>query len=82
MRPAAAVPPLVGLAVAALVVVLTAPGGSPAPGATPAVPHDMAGYSHLTGSVSASPPGPAVALWQHGYGVELSEADSLTFRRR
>ena len=31
----------------------------------------MAGYSHLTGSVSSSPPGPAVALWQHGYGVEF-----------
>ena len=31
----------------------------------------MAGYSYLTGSVSASPPGPAVALFQHGYGVEF-----------
>jgi hypothetical protein len=71
VRPAAAVPPVAGLAVAALVVVLTGPGGSPAPAATPAVPQDMAGYSHLTGSVSASPPGPAVALWQHGYGVEF-----------
>ncbi len=64
-------PPVVGLAVAALVVVLTGPGDSPAPAATPAVPQEMAGYSHLTGSVSASPPGPVVALWQHGYGVEF-----------
>ncbi|WP_107774289.1 hypothetical protein [Nocardioides sediminis] len=31
----------------------------------------LAGYSHLTGNVSDSPPGPAVALYQHGFGVEL-----------
>lgn len=36
-----------------------------------AVPSEMAGYSHLTGSVSDSPPGRAVALYQHGYGVEF-----------
>jgi hypothetical protein len=65
------VPPVVGLAVAALVVVLTGQGTGPTAVATPAVPEDMAGYSHLTGSVSSSPPGPVVALWQHGYGVEF-----------
>lgn len=64
-------PPVVGLAVAALVVVLTGQGGSPTTVAAPAVPAEMAGYSHLTGSVSSSPPGPVVALWQHGYGVEF-----------
>ena len=64
-------PPVVGAVVAGIVVVLTGLGGSPAAAATPAVPETMAGYSHLTGSVSSSPPGPAVALWQHGYGVEF-----------
>lgn len=71
MRPLAAVPPAVGLAVALGVLVVTGVGDVPAAAATPAVPEEMAGYSHLTGTVSASPPGPAVALWQHGYGVEL-----------
>ena len=71
MHPAAAVPPVVGAVVAGIVVVLTGLGGSPAAVATPAVPEVMAGYSHLTGTVSSSAPGPAVALWQHGYGVEL-----------
>ncbi len=64
-------PPVVGLAVAALVVVLTGQGGSPTTVTAPAVPAEMAGYSHLTGSVSSSPPGSVVALWQHGYGVEF-----------
>ena len=49
----------------------------------------MAGYSHLTGSVSASPPGPAVALYQHGFGVEFLDfpqavvlgASGATYRR-
>lgn len=71
MHPAAAVPPAVGAVAAGIVVVLTGLGGSPAAVATPAVPEVMAGYSHLTGTVSSSAPGPAVALWQHGYGVEL-----------
>ena len=64
-------PPVVGAVVAGIVVVLTGLGGSPTAAATPAVPEVMAGYSHLTGSVSSSPPGPVVALWQHGYGVEF-----------
>ena len=64
-------PSVVGAVVAGIVVVLTGLGGSPTAAGTPAVPEVMAGYSHLTGSVSSSPPGPAVALWQHGYGVEF-----------
>jgi hypothetical protein len=71
VHPAAAGPPVVGAVVAGTVIVLTGLGGSPAAVATPAVPEVMAGYSHLTGTVSSSAPGPAVALWQHGYGVEL-----------
>ncbi|MFC7727740.1 WD40 repeat domain-containing protein [Nocardioides sp. GCM10028917] len=71
MLPADAVPPIVGAVVAGIVVVLTGPGGGPAPAPTPSVPEEMAGYSHVTGSVSSSPPGPVVAMWQHGYGVEL-----------
>lgn len=89
MRPLAAVPPAVGLAVALGVVVLTGQGGGPTSVATPAVPEEMAGYSHLTGSVSSSPPGPVVALWQHGYGVEFLDfpqavvlgADGASYRR-
>ncbi len=64
-------PSVVGAVVAGIVVVLTGLGRSPAAVSTPAVPEVMAGYSHLTGSVSSSPPGPVVALWQHGYGVEF-----------
>ena len=71
MPPAAAAPSVVGAVVAGIVVVLTGLGGSPTAAATPAVPEVMAGYSHLTGSVTSSPPGPVVALWQHGYGVEF-----------
>ena len=62
---------MVGAVVAGTVVVLTGLAGSPTVAGTPTVPEVMAGYSHLTGSVSSSPPGPVVALWQHGYGVEF-----------
>jgi hypothetical protein len=34
----------------------------------------MATYAHLTGSVSASPPGRAIALFQHGIGVEFLDS--------
>ena len=37
------------------------------------MPEELAGYSHLTGSVSSSPPGAVAALWQHGYGVEFPD---------
>lgn len=61
-----------GLGAAAVAIVLTSPGdAAPAePGGT-AVPRELAAYSHLTGSVASSPPGAAVALFQHGWGVEL-----------
>ena len=63
---------VVGLAGAALALVLTSPGAtSPAEAGEVAVPRDLAAYSHLTGSVASSPPGAAVALFQHGWGVEL-----------
>lgn len=53
------------------------------------VPSQMAGYSHFTDSVSDSPPGPAIALSQHGYGVEFLDfsqavvlgASGETYRR-
>ena len=61
-----------GACTAASVLVLSAPpDGGAAPTSAVAVPRELAGYSHLTGSVSDSPPGPAVALYQHGFGVEF-----------
>ncbi|GAA5112661.1 hypothetical protein GCM10023339_16030 [Alloalcanivorax gelatiniphagus] len=75
MRMVGGLPVVVGACAAALALVLTAhPGAAPAEPDEPgraAVPAQLAGYSHLTGNVSASPPGPAVALFQHGWGVEL-----------
>ena len=71
---AAGVPLVVGLCVSGVVFALGAQHERPGPDAgTYAVPEDLAGYSYVTGSVSASPPGPAVALFQHGYGVELMD---------
>lgn len=66
-------PAVVGVVAAGLAVVLSASAGdaSTARADGAAVPGLLAGYSLLTGDVSASPPGPAVALYQHGYGVEL-----------
>jgi hypothetical protein len=44
------------------------------PGSGPAsLPDRVARYSYLTATVSASPPGPAIALYQHGTGVELAD---------
>ena len=63
---------VVGVCAAGTILVLGAEHGRPATDdGTYAVPREMAGYSHLTGTVSSSPPGPAVALFQHGFGVEL-----------
>lgn len=53
------------------------------------LPGELAGYSYLTGSVSASAPGRAMALYQHGFGVEFMDypqavvvgADGVTTRR-
>jgi hypothetical protein len=72
MRTVGGLPVVVGLGAAALAVVLTgSDGGARAKPGAAAVPQRLAAYSHLTGSVSASPPGAAVALFQHGWGVEL-----------
>ncbi len=72
MRMAAGVPPVLGLCAAALVLTLGAQHERPAPGPDEfAVPRTMAGYSYLTNSVSTAPAGPAVALFQHGFGVEF-----------
>ena len=75
MRIVGGTPVFAGIGAAALVVVLTGlPGSaSPAPGAA-AVPERLAGYSLLTGSVSDSPPGAAVALFQHGFGAEFLDS--------
>lgn len=72
MRMVTGLPVVVGLGVAALAVVLSgSDDGAPAEPGPAAVPRELAAYSLLTGNVSTSPPGPAVALYQHGYGVEL-----------
>ena len=42
--------------------------GSTGAGA-PTLPDRVGEYSHLTSPVSSSPPGRAVALFQHGFGV-------------
>ncbi len=63
---------VVGLGAAAIAIALTSPGdAAPAEPGEAAVPRDLAAYSHLTGSVTSSAPGAAVALFQHGWGVEL-----------
>ena len=74
MRMAAGVPVVLGLCASGLVLALSTGHDRPAPEAgTYAVPEELAGYSYVTGSVSSSPPGPAVALFQHGFGVELMD---------
>jgi len=72
---AAGVPLVLGLCASGLVVALSSGHDRPAPDeGTYAVPAELAGYSHVTGTVSSSPPGPAVALFQHGFGVELLDS--------
>lgn len=72
MRTVGGLPVVVGLGAAALAVVLTgSDDGAPAEPGAAAVPRELAAYSHLTGNVSTSPPGAAVALFQHGWGVEF-----------
>lgn len=72
MRMVGGLPVVVGIGAAAVAVVLTGHSAStpPAPDGT-AVPERLAGYSYVTGKVSDAPPGPAVALFQHGWGVEF-----------
>lgn len=42
-------------------------------GTAVSLPDRLAGYSHLTGNVSEAPPGRALALYQHGFGVEFMD---------
>ena len=66
------VPRVVGACSAAVVFALGAANGSPSsPSDEVRVPEQLADYSYLTDSVSSSPPGAAVALYQHGFGVEF-----------
>jgi hypothetical protein len=64
---------LIGAAAVALVLAVAFLPGDAAqpPSGAATVPDRMATYSYLTGSVSGSPPGRAVALFQHGFGVEF-----------
>ncbi|MCZ2823460.1 MULTISPECIES: WD40 repeat domain-containing protein [unclassified Modestobacter] len=65
-----------GLALLPALVVALLPGDGPAAAehdAVVAIPDRMAGYSYLTGDVSDSPPGRAVALFQHGWGLEFMD---------
>ena len=81
---------VVGVASGVVVlVVLTAGVGVRDAGTAVTLPDRLAGYSHLTGDVSDAPPGRAVALYQHGFGVELMDfpqavvlaADDDVYRR-
>ncbi len=73
----------------AVFVLLAAGGGARAPGSAVTVPDRLAGYSYLTADVSDAPPGRAVALYQHGFGVEFMDfpqavvlaADDDVYRR-
>ncbi len=60
----------------AVLTVMSLPSGSPQPdNGRAALPPELARYSYLTGAVSGSPPGRAVALFQHGFGVELFDLE-------
>lgn len=66
-----------------------APAAGPIAPADAALPAQFADYSYLTGSVSASPPDRAAAIFQHGFGVEFMDlpqavivgADAASYRR-
>ncbi len=92
MAPAWRPPTIIGAAAALLVLAVTfLPGDAAQPASGPAtIPDRMAGYSYThRRSVSASPPGRAVALFQHGFGVEFLDfpqaivvgADGDVYRR-
>lgn len=75
--------------VVVVLLALTAGMGARSAGTAVALPDRLAGYSYLTGNVSDAPPGRAVALYQHGFGVELMDypqavvlaADDDVYRR-
>ena len=75
--------------VAVVLFALSAGMGASSAGTAVALPDRLAGYSYLTGNVSDAPPGRAVALYQHGFGVELMDypqavvlaADDDVYRR-
>lgn len=78
-----------GAACASLVLLPLAVEGVRDPGTTAALPHRLADYSYRTGDVSDAPPGRALALYQHGFGVEFLDfpqavvlaADTDVYRR-
>lgn len=81
---------LIGAAVLAVgLVVALLPGASTPPVGVATLPDRVAGYSYLTEGVSAAPPGRAIALFQHGFGVEFLDfpqavvvgADGEIYRR-
>ncbi len=72
-------PVFAALAVIALLFVPLGGYGRPSPapqvaeGSQPSLPERFASYSYFTGYVSQSPPGPAIALYQQGWNVELAD---------
>lgn len=82
----------IGLGSASAAVLLAPLVAGPTPrevGAEVTLPERLADYSYLTSEVSSAPPGRAVALWQHGFGVEFMDfpqavvlaADDDVYRR-
>ncbi len=75
--------------VPALAVALVSAADVAGPAGPATLPEQLPGYSYLTGSVSSSAPGRAMALYQHGFGVEFMDypqavvvgADGVTTRR-
>lgn len=72
-----------------VLLLLTVGGGDRDAGTAVTLPDRLAEYSYLTGDVSNAPPGRALALYQHGFGVELLDfpqavvlaADDDVYRR-
>lgn len=94
MKPRRWVPAGIGATVLLLALpVALLPVGSPTTATSdhgPAgIPARLANYSYFTGDMSASPPGRAVAIFQHGFGVEFLDfpqavmvaADGDAYRR-
>lgn len=80
------------LSIALIIAFFPVNGRTPAtmePGQPASIPSRLASYSYLTGDVASSPPGRAVALFQHGFDVEFMDfpqavvmgADGDAYRR-